>query len=230
MKLENEIAIMMKEFAKAQAVLKDKKVSQQKKALMDLDKWRKKFKFVFDREKIIGFDATEGSYIFSKKGIITLFEPKALKPMGATLLQNSASFWVLFAFYVKGKIDSDIEIKEKVRRQIVDTFFECGTKVPQQTQLKMWLDTVLYLPDINDKPATEQKSDEVSEKQYEKPVQSAIRSNLNEIQQEEEIIFFDDIPIFSPKQPKEAALMENDITFNGNAEQEANPVQPCLAE
>ena len=46
-------------------------MSQQKKALIDVEKWRKKFKFVFDREKIISFDITDGSYIFSKKGIIT---------------------------------------------------------------------------------------------------------------------------------------------------------------
>jgi hypothetical protein len=46
---------------------------------VDPDKWRKKFKFLFDREKVLNFDAQESSYLFAKKGIITKLEPVATK-------------------------------------------------------------------------------------------------------------------------------------------------------
>lgn len=55
-------------------------------------------------------------------------EPKVLKPLGNYILQESSSFWVLFCNYNKQKIDGDIDIKEKVRRQVVDNFFEVPGK------------------------------------------------------------------------------------------------------
>lgn len=99
---------------------------------MDPEKWKKKFKSLFDREKVIDFDQVQGSNLFAKKGAITNFEPKALKPLGSYILTESSSFWVLFCNYTRAKIDGDIDIKERVRRQIVDTFFEVSGKFNQQ--------------------------------------------------------------------------------------------------
>ena len=80
-----------------------------------------------DREKIFNFDAIEGSQIFAKKGIMTSLEPKLVKKgfgYGAEILEESTKFWILFTFFNKHKV-CDIDHKEKVRRQIVDNFFEC---------------------------------------------------------------------------------------------------------
>jgi hypothetical protein len=87
---------------------------------------------LFDREKVLNFDSEHGSYIFAKKGIVTNMEPTVTKPLGNYVLENSSSFWILFAYYNRAKIDSDIDLKEKVRRQIVDNFFECPGKMNQQ--------------------------------------------------------------------------------------------------
>ena len=47
--------------------------------MVDTEKWKKKYKFLLDREKILSFDSVEGSFIFSRKGIMTTLEPKVLK-------------------------------------------------------------------------------------------------------------------------------------------------------
>jgi len=83
---------------------------------VDPDKWRKKFKFLFDREKVLNFDAQESSYLFAKKGIITKLEPAATKQLGSEIMNESEHFWVLFTFYNKPKIENDIDNREKVRR------------------------------------------------------------------------------------------------------------------
>ena len=55
---------------------------------------------------------------------MTTLEPKPLKKgFGAEILSESTKFWILFTYYNKHKV-VDIDCKEKVRRQIVDTFFE----------------------------------------------------------------------------------------------------------
>jgi len=56
MKVFNEIAIVYKEFVRYDNIMNDKRIPQQKKILADPDKWRKKFKLFFDREKLINFD------------------------------------------------------------------------------------------------------------------------------------------------------------------------------
>ena len=56
MKVFNEIAIVYKEFVRYDNITNDKRIPQQKKILADPDKWRKKFKLFFDREKLINFD------------------------------------------------------------------------------------------------------------------------------------------------------------------------------
>lgn len=75
---------------------------------------------------------------------------------------------------------------------------------------------MLYLPEVknhdqnNDGRSQSAKS---SLTPYSKFFQSAIRSNLKEIQQEEEIIFFEPVKKFEGDQPR-MSLKENDITFN----------------
>ena len=144
--------IIIKEFIKVETIMNDKNIPYQKKQLIDPDKWRKKFRFLFDREKCLNFDLIDGSSIFAKKGIITTMEPKVTKPLGTYVLEENANFWILFTFYNKSKIDGDIDLKEKVRRQIVDNFFE--NPCTQQAMLKKWLDNILYLPEVCLKPVT----------------------------------------------------------------------------
>jgi hypothetical protein len=79
----------------------------------------------------LNFDATEGSHIFAKKGIISSLEPKATKPLGNYVLEEVSAFWILFVNYNRNKIDGEIDNKEKVRRQIVDKFFEKPNKYNQ---------------------------------------------------------------------------------------------------
>ena len=50
LKFQNEMSVIFKEFLRSE---------NQKNA--DPSKWRKKFKFLLDREKILNFDAIEGS-------------------------------------------------------------------------------------------------------------------------------------------------------------------------
>ena len=116
MRMRNELMIIIKEFIKVETIMNDKNIPYQKKQLIDPDKWRKKFRFLFDREKCLNFDLIDGSSIFAKKGIITTMEPKVTKPLGTYVLEENANFWILFTFYNKSKIDGDIDLKEKVRR------------------------------------------------------------------------------------------------------------------
>lgn len=186
---------------------------------MNIEKWKTKFKAFFDKEKVLDFDATPGSHIFSKKGIITNLEPKPIKPLGNYILKESSSFWVLFCNYNKNKIDGDIDMKERVRRQIVDNFFEATDKLNQQIQLKKWLDNLLYLPDIQNKQVVKESVDgNSSATPYSKFFQSAIKSNLKEIQQEEEIIFWEPVKKFQAlnykNQDDDQESQQFDVTFN----------------
>jgi hypothetical protein len=97
-------------------------------------------------------------------------------------MNESEHFWVLFTFYNKPKIENDIDNREKVRRQIVDNLFDkkfSDRDHQKQELLKTWLDNMLYLPDL-------------TVETYSQCFESTIKENLREIQQEEEIIFFDD--------------------------------------
>lgn len=114
----------------------------------DASRWRNKFKFLFDREKLLQFDQLESSQIFSRKGLISNLEPKPLKPLGKTILDTNAHFWVLFSNYVKPKLDDNIDNREKIRRQIVDNFFNSNFDESSQVLLKKHLDDMLYLPDV----------------------------------------------------------------------------------
>lgn len=138
-------------------------------------------------------------------------------------MATSSKFWVLFANYVRGKLETCIDSKEKVRRQIVEYFFEenlTSDDGKQQSFLKKHLDDLLYLPELNDasaaKDLTEQKKPKASANALCNPFdleptsgvddedmapaaqfgmikrQERIECNLEEIQQEEEIIFIDD--------------------------------------
>tara|TARA_B110000285_G_C15012203_1_gene557070 strand:- start:122 stop:517 length:396 start_codon:yes stop_codon:yes gene_type:complete len=119
--------------------------------MVDTEKWKKKFKFLLDREKILSFDSVEGSFIFSRKGIMTTLEPKVLKKgFGDQIMQENTKFWILFTNYNKQKVTgSDVDQKERVRRQIVDNFFEIDNPSKENQEiLKKYLDDILYLPDI----------------------------------------------------------------------------------
>jgi hypothetical protein len=82
---------------------------------------------------------------------MTSLEPKLVKKgfgFGAEILEESFKFWILFTYFNKHKV-CDIDQKEKVRRQIVDNFFECESpNKPAQEMLKKYLDNILYLPDL----------------------------------------------------------------------------------
>lgn len=78
-------------------------------------------------------------------------EPKILKKnIGSWFINENPKFWVLFTFYNKSKIENDIDSKEKVRRQIVDIYFEnIGIDFSEnQKFLKKYLDNILYLPEL----------------------------------------------------------------------------------
>lgn len=87
----------------------------------------------------------------------------------------------------------------------MDTYFEATKSCAAQTLLKKWLDNILYLPEMSLKDtSTPAKSvSDIYSRQYE----SAICSNLREIQQEEEIIFFEPVKKFDARPV--------DVTFNG---------------
>ena len=97
LKITNELHVIYREYSKVESILNDKKASRMKKSQVDPEKWRKKFWFMMDREKIFCFDQQEGSQQFSKKGIITSLEPKLVKKaLGEEILKESAHFWILF--------------------------------------------------------------------------------------------------------------------------------------
>ena len=200
-----------------------------KKSQVDPDKWRKKFWYMMDREKIFCFDQQETSQQFSKKGIMTSLEPKLVKKaLGEEILKDSAHFWILFVKYNKDKFNTgdasiDIDQKEKIRRQLVDNFFEYNQRPrswtekvqEKQEMLKKYLDDQLYLPDritkhtmprmLSNTPSHLHIKTEGSEivsgrekesyspcKNFEMEIQSHIDPTLQEIQQEEEIIFINE--------------------------------------
>jgi hypothetical protein len=109
---------------------------------------------------------------------MTSLEPKPTKKgFGLDILQESTKFWILFTYFNKHKV-IDIDCKEKVRRQIVDTFFETLSPIkPAQEVLKKHLDNLLYLPDVVRETISQFES---------------IAPSLNEIQQTEEIMFMDE--------------------------------------
>lgn len=102
LRFENELQIIFREFLRTEQALNDKTLSAQRKLMVDTDKWKKKFKFLLDREKILNFDSVEGSQIFARKGIMTTLEPKVLrKGFGDQILLENTKFWILFTNYNK---------------------------------------------------------------------------------------------------------------------------------
>ena len=85
---------------------------------------------------------------------MTQLELKAKSEAGEWVLQQSPKFWVLFTNYVQPKIAACIDSREKLRRQIVEAFFETDN-THAQTFLKKHLDNLLYLPEICNKQLTQ---------------------------------------------------------------------------
>ena len=116
-KITDELDSILKEWVRVNTILKDATISQQKKQKIDQDRWKRKFKTLFDLNKnCICFDSIESSNTFAKSGIITSLELKAKNETGQQLMSTSSKFWVLFANYVRTKLESCIDSKEKVRR------------------------------------------------------------------------------------------------------------------
>ena len=98
---------------------------------VDQDKWKKKFKFLFDREKLLNFDSQESKYLFSKKGIITKLEPVAVKQLGTEIMTQIMKPVIRSRFYAglfKGPINSPLGIRlpipvEKSKRRMKLTVF-----------------------------------------------------------------------------------------------------------
>ena len=84
---------------------------------------------------------------------------------------RSWRFWVLFTSYVREQIMDDIDARERVRRQVIEVFFEGGAY--GKTEVKQWLDDLLYLPSESGAPV----------------VREQVRQGMEEIQNEEEIVF-----------------------------------------
>ena len=99
-------------------------------------------------QKCICFDLIEAANTFAKSGLVTSLDLKPKSEAGEWLLSQCPKFWVLFANYVQPKIASCIDSKEKVRRQIVEAFFETDNS-HAQSFLKKHLDNMLYLPEIS---------------------------------------------------------------------------------
>jgi hypothetical protein len=74
-------------------------------------------------------------------------ELRSKTEVGQQILEENTVFWVLYSYYVKDKLEKSIDDKEKVRRQIVDYFFQSEDKKAEQSYLKKHLDDLLYLPE-----------------------------------------------------------------------------------
>ena len=84
---------------------------------------------------------------------------------------RSWKFWVLFTSYVREQLESDMDARERVRRQVIEMFFDgdAGGK----TEVKRWLDDLLYLPSDTNTDVVRQE----------------VRQGMEEMQNEEEIVF-----------------------------------------
>lgn len=94
--------------------------------MADPERWRNKFRFLFQREQVLSFvgEAEKSTLIFNKRGLASSLEPRILRQnVGSWILSQSAVFWILFAEFNLQKIETDIDAKERVRRQIVDAFW-----------------------------------------------------------------------------------------------------------
>ena len=81
--------------------MQDPRIPAQRKQFLELDKWRKKFVTLLQRDNHFSFDSVEGSKIFEKKGHMTTLEPKALTALGKEVLRENGKFWVLFTHFNK---------------------------------------------------------------------------------------------------------------------------------
>ena len=61
----------------------------------DPEKWKKKFKLLFDREKIIGFDGSNPSVDLKRVKYMGCEKLQPLKPLGKAVI-GLAKFWVLY--------------------------------------------------------------------------------------------------------------------------------------
>ena len=140
--------VIFKEYSRVSNILNSATISHQKKQLVDTSRWKRKFKTLFDQQKCICFDLIEAANTFTKSGLVTQLELKPKSEAGEWVLQQSPKFWVLFTNYVSPKIAACIDSREKLRRQIVEAFFEVDN-THAQTFLKKHLDNMLYLPEIS---------------------------------------------------------------------------------
>jgi hypothetical protein len=95
-RLLQEIELICKEHRKAvEFKMQKAQIPYQRLQHHDPDKWRKKFKMLFEREKIIAFGKNSGSTVDLKRPKIELppsgedadqIYPKALKPVGKEIL------------------------------------------------------------------------------------------------------------------------------------------------
>lgn len=191
-RIQNELNLILKEHERMSSLAKSKLNTPSKKTMADPERWRNKFRFLFQRERILSFacDDANKSLIFNKRGLASTLEPKVLRPaLGSWLLQHCATFWILFAEFNRQKIEFDIDAKERVRRQIVDAFWNCpaddesclshnvaedanagqegptqqptdrSRRLESQRLLKQHLDRLLYLPEVGS--GSEDKDKEV---------------------------------------------------------------------
>lgn len=193
-RIQNELNLILKEHERMNSLTKSKMNTPSKKSMADPERWRNKFRFLFQRERVLSFasDDTNKALIFNKRGLASTLEPKILRPvLGAWLLHHCAVFWILFAEFNRQKIEMDIDAKERVRRQIVDAFWNSpgddesclshngvedrgrpqqsqdnqeeilamGRRLESQRMLKLYLDRLLYLPEVGS--GSEDKDKEV---------------------------------------------------------------------
>ena len=103
-RLLQELELVFKEYTKACEIEQSKgAIPFQKLQHHDPEKWKKKFKMLFEREKIIAFGKTSSYMIDLKKLSFNVEQvqtetdpsPRALRPLGKDVLALS-KFWVLF--------------------------------------------------------------------------------------------------------------------------------------
>lgn len=118
-RIQNELNIILREYDRVEMITRQRAGTPAKKSMADPERWRNKFRFLFQREQVLSF-AGEGekcSLIFNKRGLASSLEPKVLRQsVGAWLLNQSAVFWILFSEFNRQKIEIDIDAKERVRR------------------------------------------------------------------------------------------------------------------
>ena len=95
-RLLQELELIYKECLKAREIEQFRsQIPYQKLQHHDPEKWKKKFKLLFDREKIIAFDGTSPSVDLKRIKFANIEQIKPLKSLGKTII-GLAKFWVLY--------------------------------------------------------------------------------------------------------------------------------------